>query len=627
MLEAIRKHSKTWIAKLILVLITVPFALWGIDSYFSGGGQTAAVASVGDAEISDREFQRALNTQRDDLQAKGGKVDINSPVFRKQVLDQLIDTHLIKSAAQRNGMMVSQAQISAMISSVPTFMENGAFSPARLESWLRNQGLSEAELIAMLQQDALLQQFQLGYGQGSVVASTSANLLAKQLVHQREVSEAVFSAQAFLPTIKIDDKTVEAEYNANKASFATPPQVRVQYLTVSMQTIADQIAIAEETARQYYESNKARYQEPEQRRASHILIKADAGMAPAAQAEAKAKADKLLVELRQNPARFADLAKQHSQDPGSAARGGDLGNFSRDMMVKPFSDAAFSMKPGELSAVVKSDFGYHIIRLESITPGAALGFAVVKDDIVRELKAQEAQRKYAEIADSFSNLVYEKPESLAPAAQALNLPLQESGWISQVQAEPALLKNPRLLAALFTPDALEKKQNTEAIEVGPSTLVAARVLEHRLASTRALAEVAGEIRQRLTLVAARAKAMEAGKAALAAAQAGQAPAGLGMPMQVSRMQSVSLPPQAVKAIFKAGTAKLPTYVGVEMPDGYRVYRISKVSEGEMKPGMDQQIQRDLGQLSAQEELRSYLEYIRARNPVKINEGVINNKAE
>ncbi len=627
MLEAIRTHAKTWIAKVILALITVPFAFWGIDSYFSGGGKAVTVASVGDTEISEREFQQALNNQRDGIQEQGGKADVNNPAFRKQVLDQLVDTRLISNAALHNGMLVSQAQITAMINSVPAFQENGKFSPSRLEAWLNSRGTSQQELINMIQQDSLLQQFQFGYGQGSIVAKTSAGLIAKQLGQQREVSEAVFGVQSYLPSISIDDKAVEADYNANKATYATPPQVRVKYLVLSMQAITEQINVGDEVVKQYYEANKTRFQEPEQRRASHILIKTGAGMAPAVKAEAKAKAENLLQELRKNPARFAEMAKQNSQDPGSAERGGDLGNFSRDMMVKPFSDAVFTMKPGELSGLVESEFGYHIIRLDGVTPGTTQGFAAVKDQIVQELKGQEAQRKYVEVAERFSNLVYEKPDSLDPAAKELGLTQLESGWISKTQAEPVMLMNPRLLEAVFSPEALEKKQNTEAIEVAPSTLVAARVLEHRPAGTRSLAEVSGAIKQRLMLAAARAKALETGKAALTAAQAGQAPAGMGMPMQVSRMQPVSLPPQAMKAIFKASAAKLPSYVGVEMPDGYRVYRISKVTQGEVKDGLDKQIQRDLGRLSAQEELRSYLEFVRARNKVEINQAVVEKKAE
>lgn len=626
MLDVIRTHAQGWIAKVILALITVPFALWGIDSYFRGSGQTASVAKVGASEITEREFTQALNNQRDGIQEQGGKVDIDNPAFRKQVLDQIVDTRLITDAALSNGLMVSQAQVSAMLHGIPVFQENGQFSTKRLESWLRARSMGEQDLVNMIQQDALMQQLQFGYGGGSIAPSASIAQLATQITQEREVNEAVFSVPAFLPSISIDDKTVEAEYKANIARFATPPQARIQYLVLSLAGLAAQIQISDQAAQQYYDANKSRYQEPEQRRASHILIKTEAGMAPAAKAEAKAKAEKLLQELRQNPGKFADLAKQNSGDPGSAARGGDLGNFSREMMVKPFADAAWALKVGELSGVVESEFGYHIIRLDGITPGSALGFAVVKGDIVEELKTQQAQRKYAEMADRFSNLVYEKPDSLQPAAKELGLTIAESGWISQSRAEPPMLMNQALLTAVFSPEALQKKQNTDAIEVAPNTLVAAHVLEHKPAGTLPLAEVASAIKQSLASKAARVKAIEAGTAALAAAQRGQAPAGLGMPVKITRMQPAGLPPQAMKVLFKVSPAKLPAYVGVEMPDGYRLYRINSARQGEAKPGLDAQIKQDLSRIVAQEELRAYLEYVRARNKVEIKPNAIEKKA-
>lgn len=627
MLEAIRTHSQTWLAKVILALITIPFALWGIDSYFSGGGQDSAVANIGDAKVTEREYTRALTNQRDGMQAQGGKVDINDPAFRKRVLDQLVDALLISSVATSQGMVVPQSQITAMTNTIPAFQENGQFSRSRMEMWLRNRGMTEQDMLDMIQQDVLMRQLQFAYGEGSLISAASTGQLAKHLAQQREASEVIFGTQAYTPAVKIDDKAVEADYAANKANHATSPQARIQYLVLSMSNVAASLNVGEEAVKQYYEANKTRYQDPEKRRASHILIKTDPGMSPAVKAEAKAKADKLLRELRQSPAGFANMAKQNSQDPGSAARGGDLGAFTRDMMVKPFSDAAFSMKPGEIGGPVESEFGYHIIRLDGVTPAATLEFAAVRERIVQELKTQEAQRKFAEMADRFSNLVYEKPDSLEPAAKELGLAVAESGWISRGKAEPAMLANPRLLDAVFAPEAVDKKQNTEAIEIGPSVLVAARVLEYKPAGMRPLAEAAAEIRQRLTAAAASAKAIEAGKAALAAAQAGQPPSGFGMPMMISRMQQGSAPPSAVKAIFKASASKLPAYVGVELPDGYHLYRISQVKEGEVKEGVDKMIGRDLSRLVAQEELRAYLEYARARSKVQINQALLEKKAE
>jgi peptidyl-prolyl cis-trans isomerase D len=628
MLEAIREHAQGWIAKVILVLITIPFALWGIDSYFTGGGNQPAVASIDDAPITQPEFFEALKNRKDSLEQRmGGKVDMENKAFRREVLDQLLDIRLLSGAALNAGMKVTDAQVAAMLAAVPTFQENGQFSEAMLARWLEQRGMSRQALTNMVREDLLMRQLQLGYTQGAVVAKASAQQLADLLAEQREVNEVVFEARAFMGQVSVDDKAISAEYQAHQQDYATPAQVRLQYLVLSNATVMAAIQVSDATAQQFYEANRNRYQEPEQRRASHILIRAERAAKPEARQAARVKAEMLLAEARKTPARFADLARQHSEDPGSGAQGGDLGFFTRDRMVKPFADAAFAMKTGEISNVVESDFGFHIIRLEAITPSTVIGFSLVKDTIINELRQQEAQRKFAEVADRFSNMVYEQADSLEPAAKEFQITLQESGWVSRQQAEPALLGNARLLDAVFSPEALEKKQNTEAIEVSPGTLVAARVLEHKPAGVRPLQEVTEVIRLKLSAQAAQARAVEAGKQALQSGQSGQAVAGLSAPMPISRMQPLNVPPEAMKAIFKADVAKLPAHVGIETREGYRVYRINAVKAGSTPPEQAKNMQRDLTRMHAQEELRAYLEYNRARAAIKINDAILEKSAE
>jgi peptidyl-prolyl cis-trans isomerase D len=628
MLEAIRERAQGWIAKVILALITIPFALWGIDSYISGGGKQPPVASVDDIEISQPEFFDALKNRKESLeQGMGGKVDMDSKEFRREVLDQMVNIRLLSSAAQQAGMKVTEEQVSAMLSGIPAFQEGGQFSEARLELWLRNRGMTRQGLLNMMREDLLLRQLQFGYGEGAIVSHASAEQLAGLLAQQREVNETIFDAKDFMKSVSVDDKAVAAEYQAHQQDYAVPAQVRLQYLVLSSESIEAGIAVSDETARQFYDSNRARYQEAEQRRASHILIKTEAGMAPEARQAAKAKAEQLLKELHQNPGRFAELARQHSQDPGSGAQGGDLGLFTRERMVKPFADAAFGMKVGAISGLVESQYGYHIIRLDGITPGTTIGFDLVKGEIVDELRRQEAQRKFAEAADRFSNLVYEQPDSLEPAAKEFQIVLQETGWVSRQAAEPAFLANARLMDAVFAPEALDKKQNTEAVEVRPGTLVAARVLQHQPAGIKPLQEVAELIRLKLVTQAAAAKAVETGKQALQAAQTGQAISGASAPMLVSRMQPLNLPVEAIKAIFKANTAKLPAFAGVETREGYRVYRINAVKPGAQVAEQAQMMRRDLVRLAGQEELRTYLEYNRAQAEISIDNAVLDKRSE
>jgi peptidyl-prolyl cis-trans isomerase D len=622
MLEAIRERSQGWIAKVILGLLIIPFALWGVDSYLSRGGKETPAAKVGDTEISQREFIKALKEQKEQL---GGKVE--EKALRQRVIDQLVNTHALSQVAGKAGFAILDPQVQAVLTGVEIFQENGKFSEQRLDAWLRSRGMGRNELLAMIGQDLLLKQVQIGYGEGAVFALPSAARLANLLAQQREVNEVIFDQKAYSSAAQIDEKAVAAEYQAHQADYATPAMVRVQYLILSQAVLEGGIQISEAQARKFFDENPTQFQEPEQRRASHILIKLEAGADAAAKQAAKARAEQLLAEVRKTPARFAELARQNSQDPGSAVKGGELGAFTRDMMVKPFADAVWEMQPGQIQGLVESQFGFHIIRLDGVIAGAKLGFAVVKDGITKTLKQQEAQKRFVETAERFSNMVYEQPDSLAPAAKEFGLKVEESGWIGKGKAQPAMLGDARLMDALLNPDALAKKQNIEAIEVAPNTLVSARVIEYRPAGLRPLTEVAGEIRARLSAVAARKLASEAGAKALTAARAGQAPAALSAPMTLSRMRPLNVPAASLHAVFGADAGKLPAWVGAESAEGYRLYRINRVTAVEPPAEQIKAMRNDLRRLLAQEEMRAYLESVKAGATIKIETAVLEPKAE
>lgn len=625
MLQSIREHAQGWIAKVILGLIALTFAVWGVDWYFTGDARGKPAAQVNDAEISERDFSLALQQQQEALGIKSDQ-DARIKDLRQQVLEQLVSTKLLQDAAINAGLSVSDAQLKAVLAGLEPFQEKGAFSEARLDNWLRSRGMSKPQFISMLAQDVILRQVQFAYGEGALVPSQRAEMLGRLLGQQREVQELVFDQQRYINSVQVDDKAVAAHYEAHKQDYATPAQARLRYLVLSMDKLKAQVKVSEAEARQHFDANPGRYQEPEQRQASHILIRAEAGQAGARQ-KARAEAQRLLTEVRAAPQKFAELASKFSQDPVSAAQGGDLGSFTRDAMVKPFADAVFAMKVGDVSDLVETEFGFHIIRLTGITPGSRLGFDLVKSEIMDDMAGQAAQRQFAEAADRFSNMVYEQPDSLEPAAKEFNLTVQESGWISRKDAQPALLANERLLEAVFDAQALTGKQNTEAIEVAPNTLVAARVLEHRPAGQRPLSEVAAEIRLKLRAEAARKMAMDEGEAALKAARAGQAPAGMSAPMVVSRMKPLTMTPEGLKTVFAAAVGKLPQYAGGESREGYRLYRINRVITAQADPEQVKLIRRDLSRLTAQEELRAYMEDARAKAKITLNPSLVENKAE
>ena len=624
MLEAIRERAQGWIARIILGLIALTFAVWGVDWYFKGSGKEPPAAKVNDSEISQREFLKTLKEQGEAMkQQMGAKVD--DKVLRARVMEQLVNTRLLSQAAHKAGFSILEPQVEAVLGGVEVFQEGGKFSNARLETWLRSNSMSEPQLRAMIAQDLLLKQVQIGYGEGAVAPMPTAVRLNALLAQQREVNEAGFDRKDFLKSASIDEKAVQAEYDAHKADYATPASLRLQYLMLSQAALEEKVQISDDQVRKFYEANAARFQEPERRRASHILIKIDAGADAKARQAAKARAEQILAEVKKSPKQFGELARKHSQDPVSGEKGGDLGSFTRDMMVKPFSDAAFQMQQGAISGLVETQFGYHIIRLDGIVLGAKIGFEAAKTEIQKELRQQEAQRRFVEAAERFSNMVYEQPDSLAPAAKEFGLKIEESAWFNRKSA-PAPLVNERLLEAVFSEDAQKKRQNIEAVEVAPNTLVSARVLDYRAAGQRPLAEVAGEIRLKLSADMARKLAIEAGKKALASASAGQT-INWSAPMTVSRMQPLNLPPAAVKALFRTATAKLPTYAGAETAEGYRVYRINRVTAGPAQPEMAKRIRSDIRRLVAQEEMRAYLENLKARASIKIEPSTLEPKAE
>src|SRR3989475_98065 len=294
--------------------------------------------------------------------------------------------------------------------------------------------------------------------------------------HLSVSDEMLVETTMSIPAFQVDGKFSRERYDA---------ALRNERMS-SEQVGADEIKAS-------YESNISKYGEPEQRRASHILIAVKRGAGDAEKASARERAAQILSQLRKSPGSFAELAKKTSGDPGSASQGGDLGFFSRGMMVRPFEDAAFRLKPNQISDLVESDFGFHIIKITGIKAGKMKSLEAARPEIERELKKQRAARRFAEAAEAFSNLVYEQPESLGPAAERFKLTVQRARGVTRQSAPVPVLNNARLLAALFADDSIKNRRNTEAVETAPSVLVSARVLDHKPPSLRPVEAGKGEL--------------------------------------------------------------------------------------------------------------------------------------
>lgn len=614
--------------QILLGGIALTFATWGIQSYTQFRSQNDAVATVNGIKITQREYDDALQRQQQRLrQLFGDRVDLDAldtPATRRALLESMIDNRLVASAAARARLAISDDTLRETILGIAAFQEDGRFTRSAYEAVLRSQGMTPQEFESSMRYELTLQQVSNAVADSAIGSRTVAARLAKLMEEKREVSEALVAAQPFMSQVKVDPAQAKAYYDSHQDEFRVPERMRVQYVVLSGEALAATEPVSEAELKQAYEANASRYKADEQRRASHILIQVEPDAKPAAREAARKKAEEILAEVRKSPGSFAELAKKYSQDPGSAEKGGDLGYFDRSMMVKPFADAVFALgKVGDISGVVKSDYGYHIIKLTGIQPGRTRTLDDVRKELTAELRKQKAARAYAEAAERFSNLVFEQADSLQAVAQRFKLKLQASDWITRAADKaPPPLNNTKLINALFSDDVLVKKHNTPAVEVAPETMVAARVLEHEAASVRKFDDVKSAIEQELRRQEALKLAAKEGEAKLSKLRLG-ADAGLkwGAPQQVTRRDAKGLSQEALRRIVTADVSKLPAYVGADKGDaGYAIYRISKVVEPDKKT--DAQMATDVANLEraeGQADYDAFVASLRKRADIEINE--------
>ena len=607
---------------MFLGLIAITFATWGIESYtrYSGGRDT--VASVNGSDISSREFDAQVRAQQEQmLRMFGNRIDpaaFDTPETRRAVLDQMVAERVVATETAKRNLFVDDKRLADFIVSIPEFQEGGRFSPEAFERIARTQNppLSPRQFEERLRQSIPFQQLTSAVADTSIVPHAVAARLAAIEAQQREVAEARVPARQFVDNVKLDEAKLKEYYDQNQPEFRTPERVRAEYVVLSVDNLARQETASDEELKKAYEERAAAFRVDEQRRASHILVKT------------KEEADKVMAELKKNPAAFAELAKKQSQDPGSAERGGDLGWFARGAMVKPFEDAVYSMKQGE-TRVAQSEFGFHVIRLTAIQPGKSRPLEEVRKELTTDLTRRKAQRKYAESSEAFGNMVYEQSESLKPVAERFKLQIQTTGWVAKATAgqELGALDNPKLLAALFSSDAVQNKRNTDAIEVAPSTLVAARVIEHQPASQRKFEEVKPEIAETLKKREALRLAEQDGMAKLEQLKKGEAAAVTwSAPRLVSRRAAQGLPNEVLRRVVAADTSKLPTYLGLTIPDtGYLIVRISKVLDGQSPEAADKQTAQRTAAMAGAADYEAYVSSLKGRASISINSANLEKK--
>ena len=620
MFEFVQKNKRLIQIALVL-LIVPPFAFFGLESYTRSMGSKDDVATVDGAGISQREFADELRQQQDRLRAAFGTgfdpAALDTPETRGALLESLVSQRLLANAAAGAHLLVSDEQLRETIAAIPAFQSDGQFSKTNYEVLLRAQSMTPQMFEARLRYDMSLSLLRRSISETGIASRGLTQRLAALQEQRREVQEALVAAQPFLGQVKLTEAQVKAYYDTNPAEFRIPERVRAEYVVLSADALGRQDTVSEAEIKAAYDARATQYRVEEQRRASHILVKT------------KDEADKLVAELRKAPGRFAELAKKYSQDAGSSQQGGDLGSFGRGMMVPAFEEAAFRQKEGEIGDPVQSSEGWHIIRVTGVQPAKSRPLQEVRGELAAELAKQKGTRRFAEAAEAFSNMVYEQADSLKPAAERFKLPVQTSGWIARMPSpEAGVLGNAKLLGALFAADSLQTRRNTDAVEVAPNVLVAARVLEHQPASQKKFEDVRAEIEQHLRRTEAAKLAQKEGETRLATLRKG-GDAGLkwGAGKAVSRRSPQGVPSGALRQVLTADVAKLPAYVGADRgEDGYMLYKVVRALDAE--PKTEQQKAADqarAAQQTAAEQLDAYVASLRARANIEVNKSNLEKK--
>ncbi len=620
MFDFVHKHKI--LIQIVLAVIFLPFAFFGVDSYFRNSDLGADIGSINGRPITQQEYAQSLQERQAALQRMigGGSIPpglLDSPEIKAAVVDGIVRQRLLIDRAVKSGVLIADSQLQQLISEQPAFLEAGKFSNVRYTEILKRQNMTPVQFENGLRRDLMVERVGDAYRSTAIVSNAVADRLLRINAQQREVSQMVIEPQQFMAEAKLADDAVKQYYDSHQDEFKVPERARVEYLVLALDNIAAQTEVSPEEVRQHYEQNSKQFAKGEERQASHILITADASFSPAQKANARAQAEKMLQQVRKKPASFADLAKKNSQDPGSAAKGGDLGSFPRGAMTGPFEDAVFSMKVGDISDIVESQFGFHVIRLTAVK---GRGFEDVRKQVELDLKRQRASKKFSELAEQFSNLAFEQGDSLKAAAEALKLTVQSGGWVARNGADNKLLNNPKLLQAIFSDEVIKNKRNSEVVDVGSNTLVSARAVEHAPASVYPLADISGGIAKQLMIKQAGQLAAKHGRELLAKLKAGESVAAEWTPAKmISRKDQQGFAPPEIAEIFKLDSGKLPAYAGVENPRGaFILLKVSRTVEAaDVDPARRKATADELRQVVAQEQINAYVASLKAKADVKL----------
>ncbi|MEP7294737.1 MAG: SurA N-terminal domain-containing protein [Burkholderiales bacterium] len=632
MFDFFRKH--TWLLQLVLAFVVVAFVGTGVYQGYGSltGNDSTTVATIDGRKLTRSEWEFAQREQIERVRKQMPNVDaklFDTPEMKRQSLDAVVRERVTLAAADKLHLVVTDERLQRELLSVPQFKgANGKFDMDAYKIVVQSQGMTPATFEARVRQDMSLRQVIQGVT-GTVIAPPATTAAAfDAMFQQREVQVQRFATKDSIDKVNPTDADIEKFYKdpANALLFQAPETASVEYVVLDLAAIKKSITVSDKDLRDYYAANEKRYTSLEERRASHILVKVDASASAADRAKAKAKAESLLAEVKKNPASFADVARKNSDDPGSAEKGGDLDFFGRGgLAAKPLEDAAFALKADEIGPLVESEFGYHVIKLVAVRGGDKRSFESVRAEIEGEVQSQLAQKRFSEAAVEFTNMVYEQPDSLKPVADKFKLELRTAQDVHRTPAPgtaPALA-SPKFLDALFGADAVRNKRNTEAVEIAPSTMASGRVVKYEAAHQQPLADVKAKVRERLVTVQAAAQARKLGEARLVELKAAPTTALPEAAITVSRANPRELAGPLIDAVLKAPSAKLPTFVGVDLGDqGYAIAKIDKVLGRDPVAADAARAQSQYAQSWGEAESQAYYAALKTRFKVEIRPGVL-----
>jgi len=592
MLQAIRNRAMGLMGWIVIGLIIITFALFGLGSYLQDKSQVF-VAKVNEVEISPRELQLAYQQQRARMEQMLGDAYnpalIDDQMLKQTALNGLIQRQLLLQAAQKDGMLVSDQLLVAQIHAVPAFREDGSFSEEKYQRLIRQQGRLPAEFEyetrRMLQTEQLLN----GLSQTAFVTPDELDQAYRLQDQRRDFSYSIISSESFKKDVEISDEQIKQYYDQHSEKFITPERVRLAYLRLSADALSENIQVDEEELVAYYEEKKESLLTQEQRRASHILIQVAAGADEETANSAKAEAEDLLKQIR-NGSDFAELARQHSDDPGSAAQGGDLGFFAHGAMVPEFEKTVFSMEVGDVSEPVHTQFGFHIIKLAEVRGTEIPALDEVREELIAQMNRRGLSDLFYEQFEQLSDVSYENPDSLDAAADALGLEVQTSDWLT-ASGGAGIGEYPKVVAIAFSEDVLEAGNNSEPIEVGDNDAIVVRVEQRQAAQATPLdtvrEQIVEELRQQLAMEQAQAR----GEELMQQIKQGALMEDLDEPDYitshkaegVTRAKAAEHNPEVVRAVFKLGRPQEGASIdkGFKLNNGdYTVVHLTAVSDAD-----------------------------------------------